>query len=314
MKIVVMLAFALVIIASPALRATPGAFAGELLPSFAHSRTDPLEYDQSRRPLLIFESQPDQEYSCGCVPIFDQHGKGVGEIVRRYLPLPQALAVDRVGDLFVGDSIISSNIYVFRPPDWKVVRILTGPDRWADGIAVGRDGTVYVATYSNQVDVFAPNARQPTRKIFLPKSAIAGSVALDGANYLYVAYSLQNGTIQVNKYMPGSPIGQNLGLSLTGSQIGIDEHNDIVAADSDALDVFLPGHRKPIRSISAPSSSPFSLAFGRNDEFLYAIENLGPFAGSYVDIFRYADGHLIRSFPINSFGVGWSVAVSPAQD
>ena len=127
-----------------------------------------------------------------------------------------------------------------------------------NGVAVGRDGTVYVADYNGGfaigwVSVYRNGSVTPSA-IIEDFDGIPLGVTTDKANNLLISYvNGFNGVGQIAKYAPASMSGSNLGVSLVyPNGLTVDGLGNYVVADKDAgIDVFSPAGRTAANSAQA---------------------------------------------------------------
>ncbi|HEY2555007.1 MAG TPA: hypothetical protein VGI15_07140 [Candidatus Cybelea sp.] len=160
----------------------------------------------------------------GTVEIYDRTkltGDPCGSITG--LQAPQGLFVDLTGNLWVADSA-TQRVYVFASGNPGAIRTLDDPDGQPAAIAVDeKSNTVYVTEYvnnmdaSNLVQVYANGSTIPTMTLRDPSARNAGFVAVDDRGNLYVTFTTQSNTAQVDEWLGGSGAPKNLRLNLVSA-------------------------------------------------------------------------------------------------
>jgi sugar lactone lactonase YvrE len=199
-------------------------------------------------------------------------------------------------------------------PAFEYTNSLSSPS----AIAVGNDGTLYVANDGNSGGVveFPQKSNKPA--LIIPSSLFApeipNAIAIDSANNLYVGTSTFGNSPQYNvwEFPPSSANGT--ALNLTGlddpSSIIIDKNNNLVVGNGDGglVNVYPAGQVNP--------SKQFSVAFGTTQIVFDKAENIFYWVGSAfgVHAYSYKTGNEVQEFdgPCPSGGsFCFGVAVSP---
>ena len=248
----------------------------------------------------------------------------IGSIVAG-VDTPTGMALDATHDLYVGDNEtrtiasvrkgVPNDVYVYEPGSGTPSETYSQDMDHPTDVAVGRDGTVYVATFGDgYVTEFPPGSREPSLHFQAP-SGTAFSLALDAANDLYVACTTSNAVFE---FPPGSTQGTNLGLVLGGEPHGMtfDASGDLIVAVSKApnsgsvIDVFPPGSTKPSKQIGG-TFQPFMLALDRSQRHLYVADfGSGNHDGGVFE-FDYPSGELVGKYSQGGASGAYGVAVNP---
>ena len=257
-------------------------------------------------------------------PLNTNNPASIGEI-RSGLETPTGMAVDTLHNLYVASNTDNRNVAHFKGVPYFVTVYAPGSgsvDLWYSidlrhptDVAVGNDGTVYVASFGDgYITEYPPGSATPSLH-FQPPSGSPLAVALDANNNLYAACANTN---QVYEFPPGSTQGTNLGLMLGGEPHGIafDSSGNLVIAVSAApnsgsvVDVFPPGNTKPSKQISGVFQ-PFMIAFDRSQRHLYVADyGSGNHDGGVFE-FAYPAGTLVGKYAQGAASAAYGVAVNP---
>lgn len=182
-------------------------------------------------------------------------------------------------------------------------------------VIVGRDGTVYVASFGDGfVTEYPPGSMTPSLH-FRPPSGSPLAVALDARNNLYVAVTTTNA---VFKFAPGSTQGKNLGLALPGEPHGMafDSHGNLLVAVSMApgsgsvVDIFPPGKTVPSAHIGGVFQ-PFMIDLDLSERHLYVADFGSGNHDGGVFVFSYPSGNLVAKYARGAASAAYGVAVNP---
>lgn len=248
----------------------------------------------------------------------------IGSIVTE-IDTPTGMAVDSSHDLFVGDNEtrtiaavrkgVPNDVYVFKPGAGSPFDDYSQDSDHPTDVAVGADGTVYVASFGDgYVTEYPPGSHTPSLHFQAP-SGTAFSLALDAANDLYVACTTSDAVFE---FAPGSTNGTNLGLVLGGEPHGMafDASGDLLVAVSKApnsgsvIDVFPPGSTTPSKQIMG-TFQPFMIALDRSQRHLYVADfGSGNHDGGVFE-FAYPSGRLVGKYRQGGASAAYGVAVNP---
>jgi len=248
----------------------------------------------------------------------------IGEIVQG-IDTPTGLAVDSAHNLYVADNETRTVTGIAKGlpnplpvyprgsglPSFMYFEDLHHPT----DVAVGGDGTVYVASFGDGYVTEFPNGSLTPSLHFRPPSGSAFAVALDAQNNLYVACTTSNA---VFKFPPGSSQGTNLGLALAGEPHGMtfDDSGNLLVAVSVApntgsvVDVFPPGHTMPSKAI-AGTFQPFMIDFDKTRRHLYVADfGSGNHDGGVFE-FAYPSGRVVTEYTHGGASAAYGVATNP---
>jgi sugar lactone lactonase YvrE len=143
-------------------------------------------------------------------------------------------------------------------------------------VAVGRDGTVYVADFEYYGIYYINEFLRGRFKPFLTLGPFyeVGGIAVDAKNDLFVANTDANGpTGRILEFAPGQTQGTDLGIALPGFPGGIAlmSSGDLLAIDVDdrTVSTFPPGQTQPTHTIVVPALDPYVLALGSDDSNIF---------------------------------------------
>lgn len=254
------------------------------------------------RLLYVSDSQND------FVDVYDLKTKGmVGQIAANH---PTGLATDKSENLYV-TNLLGGNTTVYPFGQTQPSLTLSDPGGQPDAVAVGTDGTVYVADENGKVYVYPSGVTQPTSTLSNGAIQAADTVTLDSANDVYVAGFSSSDRAVVVKYPKASEPGVNLGkLGVDGpAGIALDRTRRIVLADFElpGVDVFKHDGISPYRMF-ARTSSPNRFTFNRLKSRVYV-----PMTSGDVNIYDYKSGNLISTLvgPSGSVMIGTAVIPAP---
>jgi len=240
---------------------------------------------------------------------------------------PTGMAVDGQGTLYVANA--GGEIVEYAKEGTQPSTVLNDPGYWANAVAVGSDGTVYVANLfkdeqgsgqgAGNVVAFAPGSTSPTETFNDSHFFYVTGVAVDGQNDLFVSYDEGTSknptrTGRVVEFVKGSSNPTEI-ISVPGPRknsgtyaLALDKTGDVVVAayGAGAFYVYDPGNPKPIRSFGSGPAIVNGMAFDATGSSLFSSE-LGTNA---LDIFDYADGKMSGTIRLK-FSDGYGVAVDP---
>jgi hypothetical protein len=187
-------------------------------------------------------------------------------------------------------------------------------------VAVGSDGTVYVADDANNGEVVEFPQKKNKPSLTIPNSVFApeipGAVALDSKNNLYVGTATFGSSPQYNvyKFAPNSANGTALNLTDLDdpSTIVVDKKDNLVVGNGDGglISVYPAGQVNP--------TVQFSVPFGTTQIAFDKAENLFYWVGSAYGIhaYSYKTGKQVLAFdgpcPSGRSLFCMGVATSPA--
>jgi hypothetical protein len=267
--------------------------------------------------------------SPGWVTVYPQGGSNQGKIgsITKDVDTPFGLAVDTSENLYVAN-YANSTVTVYARGSKSPWETLTGAGM-PDAVAVGSDGTVYVANqgtlarspHGGSILVYKKGQTVPSQTIPIAKGSFPFGLALDSSGNLFAAVNhyvrhSQSYHGAIYEFAPGSSNGKNLGLQglrreLTG--IATDKHNNLLILDDQQTAyyvlVYPPGKTHPSRKISINSGQgSVGIAINRANTEIWVSSGFG----GEVRGISYPDGTLLD---VVAHRRGWAigVAVSPAS-
>lgn len=268
--------------------------------------------EAKRAKALFYAADPtDNPSFYGHIDIFSARGstfKLIGQISDPNSP--QGMTTDAAGNLYVCDEGVATegpaagDIKIY-PKGSTSYSDLIIPGKWVPfDIAVGRDGTLYVANIARvgyfspgSVSVFPPSASEPSRVLRFKNFQVYGITLHGHTKTIYVSYGKgsEAGDIVEFKHARGRAI--DLDVSNYTEPWGIleDGSNNLLAfSGTGTIDVFSEATGKLVTQISVPNAAMFG-AFDRTRSRLF-VSNF-----EQVEILSYPSGSVIGS--INE---GWS--------
>ena len=251
----------------------------------------------------------------GVIDIISLHGSQyslVGQIEDDNSP--EGMTTDAAGNLYVADLGVATegpavgDIKVY-PKGSTVYSRYIVPGKWAPyDIAVGADGTMYVANIAprvsfspGSVSVYPPSASQPSRVLHLHNFQVDGITLHANTNTIYISYQTNSsaGNIAEFKHARGKAV--NLGVSYPEPwAILEDGSDDLLALDgSGTIEVYAEATGKLVQQIAVPGGAAWE-AFNSDRSELF-VSNF-----QQVEVLSYPAGSVIGT--INE---GWSKANYP---
>jgi DNA-binding beta-propeller fold protein YncE len=251
----------------------------------------------------------------GVIDILSIHGlqyKLVGQIQDD--DMPEGMTTDAAGNLYVADLGVATegqahgDIKVYRKGSTMYSRYIV-PEDWVPyDIAVGGDGTMYVANIApfakfspGSVSIYPPAASQPSRVLRLHNFQVDGITLHDQTNTIYISYqgNGSNGDIAEFKHARGKAI--DLGVTYPEPWAILEDGSDnLLALDgSGTVEVYSEATGKLVQQISVPNGAAWE-AFNQKRSELF-VSNF-----DLVEVLSYPAGKLLGS--INE---GWSKSNYP---
>lgn len=237
-----------------------------------------------------------------------QSGTQTGS-VNQGIRYPQGLAVDAAGDLFVSNA---GSVQEFAPgASSPTTTFNTGGSTTNSGVAVGADGTVYVANIygSPTVLVFGPGSTTPTASYYDSNVQYPFELAVDANNNLYVGYGY--GPTGVAEFVAGSYNAASNFISVSGQPYGVavDSSGDLIVSGGQQIEVFPPLATSPSTIIGqrAGICGAGGLALDSSEQFLYVSDQ----CSNSVYAFAYPNGARLATFT-NGISNSLGLALSPA--
>ncbi len=217
--------------------------------------------------------------------------------------MPEGMTTDAVGNLYVADLGVSTegqahgDIKVYPKGSTKYSRYIV-PTHWVlYGIAVGGDGTMYVANIApfakfspGSVSIYPPAASEPSRVLRLHNFRVDGITLHAQTNTIYISYqgSGSNGSIAEFKHARGGAI--NLGVSHPEPwAILEDGSNNLLALDgSGTVEVYSEATGELVKQISVPNGAAWE-AFNQKRSELF-VSNF-----DQVEVLSYPAGKVLGS-------------------
>ncbi|MGC2406735.1 MAG: hypothetical protein WA431_10060 [Candidatus Cybelea sp.] len=254
-------------------------------------------------PHLLYVSDAEN----GFVDVYSLKTKHlVGQIAANH---PTGLASDASNKLYV-TNLFGGNTTVYAFGQTRPSLTLTDPGGRPDAVAVGTNGTVYVADENGEVYIYAPGATLSTSSLSNGWVQSADAVTVDAANDVYVTGFNRVGVAEVVEYPKAREPGINLRLQgLEGpAGVALDRRGRIVLADmlKPGINVFKRNATSPYR-VFARSENPNRFAFNRAKSRVYA-----PMSSSDVNIYDYGSGTLVATLAGPSGSVMIGAALVPA--
>jgi hypothetical protein len=234
---------------------------------------------------------------------------------------PLGMATDKNGDLYVANSG-DENVLVYAAGSTSPTATLDDPSKFPADVAIGSDGTVYVANgfgpigASGNVAIYAPGSTSPTGTLSDAHFTHVSGVALDKHGNLFVscnAGQVNSGTVIEFKAGSTKGIATRILLGFAGG-VGFDRNGHLLAIDEEvpSLNVYNPGDRKPLEQLTLPGTSEY-FSFSADSRLLYVAD----FGLGEIDVFRYRPSALTLVNKITNGIVpsndNLGIATTPAQ-
>jgi sugar lactone lactonase YvrE len=247
----------------------------------------------------------------GAIDVFQLRGlhyKLVGQIQDD--EYPDGMTTDTAGNLYLTDMGIATegpvpgDIKVYPKGGTRYVRLIV-PASWIPfDIAVGKDGTFYVANiaplgYFNpgSVSIYPPQASQPSRVLQFPNFQVYGITLHHQTSTFYVSYAGSGSNGEINEFVHARGKPKNLGVSYD-SPWGLleDGSNNLLACSgSGTVNVYAEATGKLVQQISVPGGALWE-AFNKSRTKLF-VTNF-----QEVEIFSYPAGKFLGSITQQGWG------------
>lgn len=271
---------------------------------------------KSAKALLYVADPTDNPSFYGHIDILSVRGstfKLIGQISDPNSP--QGMTTDAAGNLYVCDQGVATEgpapgeIKVYPKGSTSYSQLII-PARWVPfDIAVGRDGTMYVANIARfgyfspgSVSVFPPSASEPSRILRFKNFQAYGITLHHRTTTIYVSYGKGSDAGDIDEFKHARGRATDLDVSSYSEPWGIleDGSNNLLAfSGTGAIDVFSEATGKLVNQISVPNAAMFG-AFDHTRSRLF-VSNF-----DQVEILSYPAGSVIGS--IND---GWSTTNWP---
>jgi hypothetical protein len=204
---------------------------------------------------------------------------------------PQGMAVDKAGNLYVSNGN-DTNVLIYPSGARRPSSTLTDPNEFPDDVAIGSDGTVYVANIfapvgnPGSISVYAPGASSPTNVLNDSAFVEVVGVALDKAGNVFVSYDQTygaHGTVVEFPAGSSNPVATKIAVGAAGG-IGFDQAGHMLLVDQVApsLNIYEAGKSKPLAKLPLPGA-PIYFCFGKHSNIIY----LADYTLGEIDVFRY---------------------------
>jgi DNA-binding beta-propeller fold protein YncE len=272
------------------------------------------EVKNAKALLYVGDPTGSPSYS-GVIDILSVHGlqyKLIGQIQDD--EMPEGMTTDAAGNLYVADLGVATegpapgDIKVYPKGSKKYSRYIVPADWVPNDIAVGRDGTMYVANIApfaefspGSVSIYPPLASQPSRVLHLPNFQVDGITLHAKTNTIYISYQTDSGGGRIAEFKHARGKAIDLGVSYPEPwAILEDGSNNLLALDgSGIVEVYSEATGKLVQQIPVPNGAAWE-AFNtkRSELFVSNFEQ--------VEVLSYPAGKVLGS--INE---GWSASNYP---
>jgi sugar lactone lactonase YvrE len=299
--------------------ATPAGSASVMPPSsdglhHAGSWMSP-EVKSAKALLYVGDPTGDPSYT-GVIDILSLHGlhyKLVGQIQDD--AMPEGMTTDSAGNLYVTDLGVATegpapgDIKVFPKGSTKYSRFIV-PAHWVpNDIAVGHDGTMYVANIAKfaqfspgSVSIYPPAASQPSRVLRLHNFQVDGITLHAQTNTIYISYQTTSGNGDIAEFEHARGKAIDLGVSYA-EPWGLleDGSNNLLALDGGGtVEVYSEATGKLVQQIRVPNGAAWETFNQKRSELF--VSNF-----EQVEVLSYPAGEVLGS--INE---GWSTKNYPS--
>jgi hypothetical protein len=205
---------------------------------------------------------------------------------------PWGMAVDKSGDLYVANAE-DQNVLVYAKGSTSPTTTLTDPNGFPCDVAVGSDGTVFVANGSGPIGasgnvlIYTSGNTRPGQQLSNSHFLHVAGVALDKNGNVFVSYNGQadgtGGVVEFHAPKFSNTTNMHVKLGYAGG-VGFDGKGHLLVIDQEGptLNVYNVGKRKPVAKLTLPGTSWF-FAFNQDSTQLYVADSqLGE-----IDVFRY---------------------------
>lgn len=265
------------------------------------------------------------------IAYFALHGKHrlLGTIQGSPLQSPTGMAVAGPGNLYVATGAYEVLVYT-RGSNYPS-ETLSDPGYFANAVAVGSDGTVYVANLfrplrgsrqgPGNVLAYAPGSTEPNKVLTDPHFFYVTGVAVNKAGDLYVSYDEGTAkdptrTGRVAEFSAGRIHAKEI-IKVPGPRdnsgvdaIALDAHGNVVIAAYGTASFYVyprAGGKKPLRSFSSGTNGiAEGIAFDSTGRTLFSTE----LASTMADVFDYKSGMQIGTIDDTSTSQ-YGIAVDP---
>ncbi len=266
---------------------------------------------------LLYVGDPTRDPSyTGVIDILSLHGlhyKLVGQIQDD--DMPEGMTTDAAGNLYVTDLGVATegpapgDIKVYPRGSTKYSRFIV-PAHWVpNDIAVGRDGTMYVANIAKfaqfspgSVSIYPPGGSQPSRVLRLHNFQVDGITLHAQTNTIYISYQTTTGHGDIAEFAQARGKAIDLGVNYP-EPWGIleDGSNNLLALDGGGtIEVYSEATGKLVQQIPVPNGAAWE-AFNQKRSELF-VSNF-----EQVEVLSYPAGKVLGS--INE---GWSTSNYPS--
>jgi WD40 repeat protein len=218
---------------------------------------------------------------------------------------PWGMAVDKSGDLYVANAE-DRNVLVYAKGSTSPTSTLNDPSDFPCDVAVGSDGTVYVANGSGPIGasgnvlIYKAGSTNPGQQLSNSHFLHVAGVALDKNGNVFASYNGQadgtGGVVEFHAPKFLNTTNMHVKLGYAGG-VGFDGKGHLLVIDQEGptLNVYNVGKRKPVAKLTLPGTSWF-FAFNEDSTQLYVADSqLGE-----IDIFRYTPTSLKQTNKITN--------------
>ncbi|MGA8534100.1 MAG: hypothetical protein WB615_08330, partial [Candidatus Tumulicola sp.] len=205
-------------------------------------------------------------------------------VITEGLSHPQRLFVDSVQTIYATNAGNNTITAYKRNATKPSLTIGTGVDN-PTGLTVDAAGTVYCANTGGESVTVYPKG-QTTPSLTIPIAGSPEYLAIDGSDNLYVSYLGGSKGTGVMEFAPGSTLGKDLGLDVSGSgPIAIDRSGNIILVDDYglAIDIFPAGQTEPSKKIGVSGGEIFGLSLSEKEHKLFVSVESGWFIVQQFD-------------------------------